>query len=312
MKRSFLRIGTRGSPLALAQARLVQKALEEKVSGLSCEIVPITTTGDRLQKGLLSEIGGKGLFTKEIEEALLAQQIDCAVHSMKDMPTIYPKGLIVPCMLEREDPRDVLLSLSPLSCLADLPQGSHVGTASLRRRAQLLYIRPDLRLSPLRGNVGTRLTKLSMKEIDATILALAGMKRLGLDFSKGYIFSPEEMIPAVAQGAIGVECREKDTKVRTVLEEINHPETFSCVQGERAFLKVLDGSCRTPMGSYASVQGGRVLLRGFLSLPTGENTLRAHIEGPLTEVESLGVTLALRLKETLRPGFFPSLHGKTS
>ena len=247
-----LKIGTRGSPLALAQVRLLIAALQAKHDGLQAEIVTITTSGDRIQDRPLSEAGGKGLFTKEIEEALIAGDIDCAVHSMKDMPTQLPAGLIIPCLLPREDVRDAFFSLKAKT-LADLPQGSVVGTSSLRRQAIILAKRPDLKVVTFRGNVGTRLRKLEEGVVDATLLAVAGLNRLGQSHLIQSILEPEVMLPAVAQGAIGIEVREDDRATQKLLEAVHCYTTELRVTAERSFLAVMDGSCRTPLAALMGV-----------------------------------------------------------
>lgn len=251
-----LKIGTRGSPLALAQTHLLIKALREKHPNLrdggAIEIVTITTSGDRIQDRPLSEAGGKGLFTKEIEEALLDGGIDCAVHSMKDMPTQLPEGLCIPCLLPREDVRDAFFSLKAQT-LDALPQGATVGTSSLRRQAIILARRPDLKVVTFRGNVGTRLKKLEEGVVDATLLAVAGLKRLGQEQLIQSILEPDVMLPAVAQGAVGIEVRENDTATRALLEAVHCPVTELRVTAERAFLAVMDGSCRTPLAALLSV-----------------------------------------------------------
>ncbi|MEA2779455.1 MAG: hydroxymethylbilane synthase, partial [Rhodospirillaceae bacterium] len=237
-----LRIGTRGSPLALAQAHLVGDRLAAVHAHLPApEIVVIKTTGDRVQDRKLEEIGGKGLFTKEIEEALNEGRIDLAVHSMKDMPTFLPEGLVIACLLPREDPRDVLFSPHAKN-LKDLPRGARVGTSSLRRQAQVLALRPDVEVVMFRGNVGTRLEKLAAGQVDATLLALAGLIRLGQAERATAILSTEEMLPAVAQGAIGIEIRESDARTAGLLAPLDDPATEITVGAERACLAVLDGS----------------------------------------------------------------------
>jgi len=246
-----LRLGTRGSPLALAQANEVRARLTAAHTELSedaVEIVVITTTGDKIQDRTLAEIGGKGLFTKEIEEALLAGRIDAAVHSMKDVPTWLPEGLEISTILPREDPRDGLLSAGGQD-LAGLPPCSVVGTASLRRQAQVLLARPDLRVVPFRGNVQTRLRKLAEGQVDATLLAMAGLKRLGMSGEVSAVLAPEVMLPAVAQGAIGVEIRSNDAVTRGALAALDDRDSAIRVAAERACLAVLDGSCRTPIAA---------------------------------------------------------------
>jgi hydroxymethylbilane synthase len=302
-----INIGTRGSPLALVQAEMTKAALLAahpalKTQGI--EIVPIKTTGDKVQDRTLSEIGGKGLFTKEIEEALLDGRIDLAVHSMKDMPTFLPDGLVIAALLAREDPRDVLIS--PIAdSIAALPPGAVVGTASLRRQAQLLALRPDLQVQPLRGNVGTRLDKLARGEAAATLLALAGLKRLGKANAATAILSTDQMLPAVAQGAIGIEIRENDDRIKALVAPIDHAPTTIAVTAERAFLAVLDGSCRTPIAAHAEIFGTALRLRGLIALPDGtrshrvEDTGNATIEG----AAALGRALGEKLKALAGPDF---------
>jgi hydroxymethylbilane synthase len=302
-----INIGTRGSPLALAQAQLTKAALLAAHADLKSEnitIVPIKTTGDKVQDRTLSEIGGKGLFTKEIEEALLDGRVDLAVHSMKDMPTFLPAGLVIAAMLEREDPRDVLIS--PVAdSIEKLPQGAIVGTASLRRQAQVLALRPDLKVQPLRGNVGTRLEKLSRGEAAATLLALAGLKRLGRVEAATAILSTDAFLPAVAQGAIGIEIRENDPRIAALVAPINHEPTTIAVTAERAMLAVLDGSCRTPIAGHAEIFGTQLRLRGLIALPDGteshhaEDTGNATLEG----AAALGRALGGRLKALAGPNF---------
>ncbi|WGF88721.1 hydroxymethylbilane synthase [Marinivivus vitaminiproducens] len=288
-----LRIGTRGSPLALAQAELVRAALARACPDLAepgaIQVVPVTTAGDRIQDRTLAEIGGKGLFTEEIERGLLDGDLDLAVHSMKDMPTALPDGLVIGAMLEREDPRDVLLSRERVG-LEALPAASVVGTAALRRRAQVLALRPDLSVVPLRGNVQTRLRKLREGEVDATLLAAAGLARLGLSVEDagGSVLAAETMLPAVAQGAIGIECRADHAALLDRLGAIGHAETEACVGVERAFLAELDGSCRTPIAAYAQKHGGDVRLRGLLAAPDGSRVWRAELTGPLADGLALG------------------------
>jgi hydroxymethylbilane synthase len=302
-----LKIGTRGSPLALAQAELTRAALLAAHPALAdpgIEILPIRTTGDKVQDRTLADIGGKGLFTKEIEEALLDGRVDLAVHSMKDMPTFLPDGLTIGAMLEREDPRDALISPVAES-IATLPRGAVVGTASLRRQAQVLLVRPDLVVQPLRGNVGTRLDKLARGEAAATLLALAGLKRLGKAGAATAILSIEEMLPAVAQGAIGIEIRIDDSRLRELVAAIDHAPTSIAVAAERAMLAVLDGSCRTPIAGYAAIADAQMRLRGLVALPDGSESHRAEDSGNATldDAVRLGRALGQRLKALAGPSF---------
>ena len=301
-----LRLGTRGSPLALAQAHLVQAALAASDPALAAadavEIVVVRTTGDLVQDRPLAEIGGKGLFTREIEEDLLAGTLDLAVHSMKDMPTVLPEGLVIEAVLPRADPRDALIAPKSGS-IAALPQAAVVGTASLRRAAQLLALRPDLRVVPLRGNVQTRLRKLAAGEVAATFLAMAGLVRLGLADVASAALAPEEMLPAVAQGAIGIECRAGDAAMLARLARINHTPTLTAVQAERAFLAVLDGSCRTPIAALAEIAGDRLQLRGLVASPDGRELEQVALKGAAADAVALGRAAGLELRGRLRPDF---------
>ncbi|MCC6471480.1 MAG: hydroxymethylbilane synthase [Alphaproteobacteria bacterium] len=287
-----LRIGTRGSPLALIQAGLVRDALAMAHPALAAPeaiaIEVIRTTGDKVQDRPLSEIGGKGLFTKEIEEALLAGRIDLAVHSAKDMPTVLPDGLWLSAMLPREDPRDVLFTRTGGN-LASLPKGARLGTASLRRQAQLLNRRPDLVPGNLRGNVETRLRKLAEGQVDATVLALAGLKRLGRGDAGGVVLSVKEMLPAPAQGAICIESRVGDDRVNALLAAIDHEDTSRAVAAERALLKALDGSCRTPIAGLALLdrQGG-LTLDALVAANDGTKLWRIERRGDEADAERLG------------------------
>lgn len=297
-----LRIGTRGSPLALAQARLVQAALAAADPAFGApdavETVVIRTTGDAVLDRPLAEIGGKGLFTKEIDEALLDGRIDLAVHSMKDVPTVLPDGIVIAAMPERADVRDVLLARGARR-LAELPQGCVVGTASLRRAAQVRAVRPDLTVVPLRGNVQTRLGKLERGEVDATLLAAAGLARLGLGTAGGTPLEPDEMLPAVAQGAIGIACRAADTAVRAALAPLAHAPTLSCVTAERALLAALDGNCRTPIAALARLAPDGLALEGLLAAPDGSRVARVTRHGAEAEGERLGREAG---RELLRAG----------
>jgi len=301
-----IRIGTRGSPLALVQARQAAARLEAAHPGLATELVPIRTTGDRVTDRPLAAIGGKGLFTKELEEALLDGRIDLAVHSMKDMPTVLPDGLEIACLLEREDPRDALIC--PRSAtVAGLPRGAVVGSASLRRQAQLLHRRPDLRLVPLRGNVETRLAKLAQGEEDATLLAVAGLKRLGLLDRASGILAPEEILPAVAQGAIGLESRRGDARLGALLQAIDHRATAVCVAAERGLLAALDGSCRTPIAALATLDGDTVGLRGQVLAPDGSEVVETVRRGAAADAARLGRDAGEELKRRAGPKFLAAL-----
>ncbi len=305
MTASTVRIGTRGSPLALAQAREVRARLIAARPELDEDTVTITvikTTGDRVLDRPLADIGGKGLFTKEIEDALLESSVDIAVHSMKDVPTWLPDGLTIACLLPREDPRDALIARDGLT-FADLPAGAVIGTASLRRQAQVLARRPDLKVVSLRGNVGTRLDKLAQGQVDATMLALAGLRRLGKADVVTAILDPSEMLPAVAQGAIGLECRADDEAARELLALLNHGETETRVAAERALLARLDGSCHTPIAGWAELAGATRTLRGLIAKIDGSAVVDDVVSGPATEAEALGAELGEILLGRAGPGF---------
>ena len=301
-----LRVGTRGSPMALRQAALVRDRLMAAHSDLAAtqpvEIVTIRTTGDRVQDRRLAEIGGKGLFTKEIEEALFAGRIDLAVHSLKDVETWLPDGLEIACVLPRDDPRDVFLSLTAPN-LAGLPKGARIGTASLRRQAQLLRRRPDLNVVPMRGNVDTRLRKLAAGEVEAIVLALCGLERLGQAEHATEILPREVMLPAVGQGVLAIECRAGEARLRRLLKPLHDPRTAACVAAERAMLAALDGSCRTPIAGLAELDGDRLSLEGSLLKPDGSAEIRARSSGEIAEAEALGTALGRELRRRAGPGF---------
>ncbi|MFM9848295.1 MAG: hydroxymethylbilane synthase [Hyphomicrobiaceae bacterium] len=299
------RIGTRGSPLALAQAREVRRRLAHahNLPESEFEIVPITTSGDRIQNRPLSEAGGKGLFTKEIEETLLGRTIDLAVHSAKDMPTILPDGLVIAAYPPREDPRDAFISARH-AALEALPQGAIVGTSSLRRQAQVLRRHPHLRVVGLRGNVETRLRKLEAGDADATLLACAGLNRLGLQHRITAPVAVDVMLPAVAQGAIALEIRADDDATAALLGAVAHQETAICVTAERAFLAKLDGSCRTPIAGLAVLSNGRLRLSGEILTPDGTQSHASSREGLPQEAVRMGEDLAAELLGRAGPDFF--------
>lgn len=302
---SALRLGTRGSPLALAQARMTQAQLAA-AHGIAPEAVAICiirTTGDRIQDRSLAESGGKGLFTKELEEALLAGEIDFAVHSSKDMPTVLPDGLALVACLEREDPRDVLVSRVAKS-FADLPHGARLGTASLRRQAMAKRLRPDLQVEILRGNVETRLRRIDAGDFDATLLALAGLRRLGLEHAATAILDTDDFLPAVGQGAIVLEARTNDERMRQYLAAIDHAHTSIALAAERAFLAVLDGSCRTPIGGHAVIDGSRIRFRGMILKPDGSECHETTREGAIADAAALGADAGAELKRRGGAGFF--------
>jgi hydroxymethylbilane synthase len=294
----LLRIGTRGSKLALTQARLVHEALAATLPAPAApdaiETVVIRTSGDAIQDRPLSEAGGKGLFVKEIEEALLAHRIDVAVHSMKDMPTVQPAGLVIAAFLPREDARDVLIA-GPIKRIADLRRGAIVGTSALRRRAQLLHRRPDLEIVTLRGNVDTRVAKRDAGVVEATVLALAGLKRLNMAHV-GTPISEDEMLPAVGQGAVCIECRADDERTRAWLAAIDHTLTATCVAAEHALLAVLDGSCRTPIAGHAVLMpDGNLHLRALIAKPDGSALIATERRGPASDGEAMGHDAAQEL-----------------
>jgi len=300
-----LRIGTRGSPLALAQAHETRDRLMA-AHGLPADafaVEVIKTTGDRVLDRALSEIGGKGLFTKEIEEALIAGAIDLAVHSMKDMPTVLPDGLAILALLPREDVRDAFVSHAH-DAVAALPTGAVVGTSSLRRRAQLLHRRPDLRVVEFRGNVQTRLKKLADGVAEATFLACAGLRRLGMAEVIRAEIAVDEMLPAVAQGAIGIEARAGDDRVAALLAPIACADTATRLAAERAFLAGLDGSCRTPIGGLAELRDGAVWLRGEIIRPDGAERHATERRGPAADAAAMGADAAAELRARGGPGFF--------
>lgn len=283
-----LRIGTRGSPMALAQTGMVRDRIVAANPGLETEIVVVSTVADRVLDRPLSEIGGKGLFTKELEQALFADEVDVAVHSMKDVETWLPDGLVIGCILERDDPRDAFLAASEAKGFDDLPPGARVGTSSLRRGAQVLMRRPDLRIVPLRGNANTRMRKLEAGECDATLLALAGLQRLGMESVAKSVLSVEEMLPAVAQGALGIECRAGDDSIRALLAPVACATTTTALEAERGLLAALDGSCRTPIAALARIDGDRLHLDGLLFLPDGSRHWAVTRDGLAADAAAIG------------------------
>ncbi|AXC50444.1 hydroxymethylbilane synthase [Paracoccus suum] len=304
-----LRIGTRGSALALAQAHETRDRLAE-AHGLppeAFEIVIIRTTGDRITDRSLRELGGKGLFTREIEQALSNAEIDIAVHSMKDMPVLQPEDLVIDCILPREDVRDAFVSHRYAS-LADMPDGAVIGSSSLRRQSQVAHRRPGLRLVEFRGNVQTRLAKLEQGVADATFLAMAGLARLGMSAVATQAVPPSEMLPAVAQGAIGVERRASDDQIAALLSAINDPASATRVTAERAFLRRLDGSCQTPIAGLAEIAAdGTLHLRGEILRPDGSAVLRGERRGPGSDAARMGDDLAAELLATAPAGFMDFL-----
>jgi len=299
-----LRIGTRGSAMALYQANLVRDRLVAAHPGLAgmVEIDVIRTTGDRVQNRLLAEIGGKGLFTKEIEQALIDRRVDFAVHSLKDMETFLPPGLEIVCVPPRDDVRDALVTRGDVA-LAALPAGARIGTASLRRTAQLLQRRPDLVAAPIRGNADTRLGKMAAGEFDGLLLAYAGLQRLGRAEVASEILSVETMLPAVGQGALAIEARADDDAVRELLAPLHDATSAACVTAERAMLGALDGSCRTPIAGLAEAQGDRLHLRALLLAADGSAERRAEGTAAIADAVKLGAELGAKLRAGAGPEF---------
>lgn len=303
----WLRIGTRGSPLALAQTRETRRLLAKAhgVDEEAIEIVVIRTTGDMIQDRALSEAGGKGLFTKELDLAMLERRIDIAVHSSKDLPTLMPDGIVVAGFLPREDVRDVLISAGPRS-IAELPQGANVGTASLRRGAQVKRLRPDVTISLLRGNVETRLRKVAAGEYHASLLALAGLKRLGLEDKAAAVLSEDDFLPAVGQGAVGITARGDDARTLDALGPILDADTGDCVIAERAFLRILEGSCRTPIAGLARINGDRLSFRGMILKPDGSDWREVSDQAPRAQALAMGERAGHALKDITPAGFLPA------
>ncbi|ELR63225.1 Porphobilinogen deaminase [Photobacterium marinum] len=289
-----IRIATRKSPLAMWQAEFVKDALEQAHPGLAVELVPMVTKGDVILDTPLAKVGGKGLFVKELEVAMLEGRADIAVHSMKDVPVEFPEGLGLVTICEREDPRDAFVS-NTYNNIDELPAGAVVGTSSLRRQCQLRAQRPDLVVKDLRGNVNTRLRKLDDGEYDAIILACAGLKRLKMDDRIRCAIAPETSLPAVGQGAVGIECRLDDQRVRDLLDALNHQETATRVLCERAMNNRLQGGCQVPIGSYAEIKDDTIWLRALVGEPDGSKIVRGEISGPTADAETLGTQLADQL-----------------
>ena len=291
---SSIRIGTRGSKLALWQANWVKGALQDNTPSLSPELVIIKTKGDRIQDIPLAQIGGKALFIKEIEEALLSDKIDVAVHSMKDMPAEIPDGLCIGAIPEREIAADALISRNGKS-LSELAAGSRIGTGSLRRGALLRHTRPDIQILPLRGNLDTRLRKLETEDMDAIVLAAAGVKRLGWEARISEYIDEKTVLPAVGQGALCIEAREGDADTRSILAHLDHQETRIAITGERAFLNRLEGSCHVPIAGLGKVEEDRFILDGLVADVEGKVVIRKTHSGPVSDSESIGIALADRL-----------------
>ena len=286
-----LRIGTRGSQLALYQANWVREKLLQAHPHLTVTLIKIKTTGDKIQDAPLAKIGGKGLFVKEIEEALIDRRIDLAVHSIKDVPTEFPEGLHLSAITKREDPRDVFISKDGTH-LKDLPRGAKIGTSSLRRQAQLLHFRGDFEMIPLRGNLDTRLKKLDTQNMDGIVLALAGVRRLGLESRVTEILSTEISLPATGQGSLGIETRRQDKRVEEHIQFLNDPTSSIAVSAERAFLKKLEGGCQVPIAAFGRITGSTLQIDGLVGTVDGKCLVRHHLEGLPEEAESLGTALA--------------------
>jgi hydroxymethylbilane synthase len=304
MSTDSLRIATRKSPLALWQAEHVRERLREANPGLRVELVTMSTQGDRVLDSPLAKIGGKGLFVKELEQGMLEGRADIAVHSMKDVPVELPHGLGIGAILEREDPQDAFVS-NRFGSIDELPEGARLGTSSLRRQCQLRARRPDLQLSDLRGNVNTRLSRLDQGDYDAIVLACAGLKRLGMAARITRALTPEELLPAIGQGVIGIECRLDDETVRRLIEPLEHAPTRLRVQAERAFNAALAGGCQAPVAGFSLLEHDLLELRGLVGWPDGSKIVRGQISGPSQDAETLGRELA---EELLSRGARPILQ----
>lgn len=288
---NIIRIATRKSPLAMWQAEHVSALLTKRHPGLEIEIVGMTTKGDKILDAPLAKVGGKGLFVKELEQGMLEGVADIAVHSMKDVPVDFPEGLHLAVIMDREDPRDAFVS-NRYDDLDSLPQGACVGTSSLRRQCQLADRRPDLRIEPLRGNVNTRLAKLDAGEYDAIILAAAGLMRLGFESRIRGRIAPQDSLPAIGQGAIGIECRSADPRTNDLIAPLHHRDTADRVLAERAMNARLHGGCQVPIAGHALIEGDRLVLKGLVGTPDGSRILRAESEGPREDWEAIGTRVA--------------------
>ena len=289
-----IKIGTRGSVLALWQAEWVKSEIEKQDKNFSVELVIIKTKGDKILDVPLAKVGGKGLFVKEIEDAILDGRVDMAVHSMKDVPAEIPEGLFIKTITKRENPYDVLVSKNG-ETLSKLPQGAKIGTSSLRRSSQILHLRPDIQIVPLRGNLDTRLKKLETENMDAIILAAAGIHRLGFQDKITQYIKTDEMLPAVGQGALGIEVRKNDPQIISIVEKMNDPETHIAVIGERAFLHEMSGSCQVPIAAFATISGSEICLEGMVAQIDGSTLIKEKISGPTEDAQNLGKSLAKRI-----------------
>lgn len=306
-ERTELVIGTRGSKLALWQAEHI-KGMVEAITGLPVRLKVIKTTGDKILDVPLAKVGGKGLFTKELEVALMAGEVDMCVHSMKDVPTELPEGLFIAAMPERVDPRDVIVSGKGYT-LDTLPQGARVGTSSLRRVAQVRHLRPDVEIVDVRGNLDTRMRKAEEGQVDAVILAAAGITRMGWADRITHYVEPEQMISAVGQGAIGVEIREDDEEMRHVMERIGHPETMECVTAERVVMRRLEGGCQVPIGAYARIEGATMVMDAMVGSLDGSTIVRRRIEGPADDPVGLGERMVRELLDGGAGEILASIRG---
>jgi hydroxymethylbilane synthase len=304
-----IRIGTRGSKLAVVQCEWVSERIRNENPAVEVELVRIKTSGDKILDSPLSKIGGKGLFVKEIEEALLQGRVDLAVHSMKDVPAELPEGLILTSFPKREDPHDALISNGNLP-LSEIPEGGRLGTSSLRRGAQVLHLRPDLEVTPLRGNVDTRLKKLKRGDFDAVILAAAGLSRLGFTEKISQILATEDVLPAIGQGALGLEVREDDSAVIDLLAAMNHSPTELAVTAERAFLQRLEGGCQVPIAGFARLDGDALILEGMVAELDGSRLLRDKIGGTGEQAAEMGASLAGRLIDAGAGEILDRIYGK--
>ena len=292
-----LRIGTRASTLALWQANWVKDQLEQRYPDLTVTLTKIKTQGDKILDVPLAMVGGKGLFVKEIQEAMLRHEVDIAVHSMKDVPTFFPEGTGLRCITEREDPRDIVVLKPGYASFADIRHKGRIGTSSLRRKAQLLNLRPDLEMVDIRGNVQTRINKLDEDNLDAVVLAAAGMHRLGFAAQIGEYFDPKVCLPAIGQGALGLESRIDDEETNSLIDFFNHAETAYAVTAERAVLSTLEGGCQVPIAAFGTVSGTELELTGLVSDVAGRELLKKTLTGPVGQAAELGVTLAKQLLE---------------
>jgi hydroxymethylbilane synthase len=304
-----LKIATRRSPLALWQAEWVKARLEELHPGIQVELVKMVTQGDKILDVPLAKIGGKGLFVKELETGMLEGEADIAVHSMKDVPVEFPEGLHLAVICEREDPRDAFVS-NTYANFDELPQGAKVGTSSMRRALQIAERRPDLEIISLRGNVNTRLAKLDAGEYDAIILAAAGLIRLGFEARIADFIDPSISLPAMGQGAVGIECRSDDERINALIAPLNHPETVIRVKAERAMNHRLEGGCQVPIGGFAEIVDGNLFMRGLVGRPDGSKTLRADIGGKVEDAEELGRVLADDLLSRGAAEILKEVYGK--